>query len=132
MSQENVEVVRRMFEAYEKRDMPAVLAGVHPEVEVHPGLVGVLEGTVYRGRDGFKQFLEEVDVAWVEYRIEPEEFRDLADTVLVLGRARGRGRDGIVVDAHAGWVAVMREGKVRRWQSFANRHDALEAVGLSE
>jgi|SRR5215211_5040117 len=132
MSRENVEVVRSMFEAYGRRDVSGVIACVHPDVEVHPGLVGVLEGTVYRGRDGFKRFVEDVDAAWVQYGIEPEEFRDLADTVLVLGRARGHGRDGIVVDAQAGWVCVMREGKVRRFQSFVKRNDALAAVGLSE
>ncbi len=51
MSQQNVEGVRGMFEAFEARDLDRLVADADPEVEPRPGLVGGLEGTVYRGRD---------------------------------------------------------------------------------
>jgi ketosteroid isomerase-like protein len=132
MSQENVEIVRSMFEAYGGRDYPAASDAAHADIEIHPAMTGWLEGTVYRGPDGFRQFLEDVDAAWDEFRIEMHEYRDLGKTVLALGQTWGRGRDGIKVDSPGGWVCDMRQGKIQRFRSFNTWGEALEAVGLSE
>ena len=132
MSQENVEAVRRMFAAYSRADVEAVVATAAADIEVRPGLVGGLEGTVYRGREGFRRFLTDVDAAWEEWRIEIEELRDLDDTVLALGQVRARAREGMALEAHAGWVCRMRGGKLADFRSFVSAGEALEAVGLSE
>ncbi len=131
MSSENVEVVRSMFEAYRRRDVPDLVELLHPDVEVHPALVGGLEGTVYRGRDGYKQFVEDVDTAWSDFRIEIREIRDLGDTVVVLGHTWGEGREGIVVDAPGGWVLEMRDGQVHRFRSFNTWEEALDAARVA-
>jgi ketosteroid isomerase-like protein len=132
MSRENVEVVRAMFAAFEVRDIDSLVRDAHPEIELRPALVGGLEGTVYRGREGYRQFVADVDSIWDDFRAQAEEFRDLGNSVLVLGRASGRGKgSGVQVDAPAGWVCTMRDGKVHRFASFT-REDALEAVGLTE
>jgi hypothetical protein len=56
--------------------------------------------------DGMKQFWADIDAAWAEFRIAPEEFRELDGEILVLGRAFARGREsGIVIDAAAAWIA---------------------------
>ena len=70
MSQENVEVVRSMFAAYRAGEVEAVIDAADPDIELRPGLVGGLEGTVYRGWEGFRAFLEDVDAAWELFRIE--------------------------------------------------------------
>ncbi len=132
MSRENVEVVRSMFEAAERRDYAACVGAAHADIEVHPAMTGWLEGTVYRGRDGFRAFLEDVDAEWDEFHVEMEEYRDLGENVLALGQTWGRGRDGIKVDSPGGWVCEMQGGKVRRFRSFNTWEEALEAVGLSE
>jgi ketosteroid isomerase-like protein len=132
MSQENVEVVGAMFASYGRADADGVIAALAEDVEVRPALVGGLEGTVYRGKDGFRRFLADVGAAWEEWRIEIEELRDLGDTVLALGNVRARARDGMVLEAHAGWVCGMRCGRIADFRSFASRSEALEAVGLSE
>ena len=133
MSQENVEAVRALFDAYREQDVDAVVEIADPDIEVHPSIVGGPEGNVYRGRDGFRQFLANVEAAWGDFRIETEEFRDLGDTVLVLGRSSARGEgSGALVEANTGWVCVLRKGKVRQFRSFARREQALEAVGLRE
>ena len=128
MSSKNVEVVRSAFEAYQRRDVPDLVELLHPDVEVHPALVGGLEGTVYRGREGYKQFVEDVDAAWSDFRIEVHEIRDLGDTVVVLGHTWGEGREGIVVDAPGGWVLGMRDGQIHRFQSFNTWEETLEAA----
>jgi uncharacterized protein len=132
MSSENVEVVRLAFEAYGRRDVPAMLEFMHPEIEARPGLVGGLEGTVYRGRDGYKQFLEDVDATWADFRIELREIRDLGDTVVALGHTWGEGREGIAVDAPGGWVLGMRDGQIHRFRSFNTWEETLEAVELHD
>ena len=132
MSQENLETVRAMFEAYERGDYSANVDLVHSDLEIRPAMTGWLEGTVYRGLDGHRQFLEDNDAAWAEFHVEIQEYRDLGETVLVLGQTWALGRDGIRVDGPGGWVCGMREGKLHRLRTFNSWAEALEAVGLSE
>ncbi len=133
MSQENVQAVKAFFAAFAERDFEAGARFLDPAVEVRPAIVGGPEGTVYSGPAGMKQFWADVDAAWAEFRIAPEDFRDLGAAVLVLGRAYVRGRDsGVVLDTPAGWIARLREGRIVRFQSFSHQRDALEAAGLSE
>jgi ketosteroid isomerase-like protein len=133
MSQENVEVVRSLFAAFARRDLEAAARVLHPEVEIRPAIVGGLEKVVYRGLDGNRQFWAGIDAAWTEFRIQPEEFRDLGGEVLVLGRvfARAPG-SGIVLNEASAWIAAVRRGQIVRFRSFSNQPEALEASGLSE
>ncbi len=133
MAQEDVDVVKALFAAFANRDLVAATSVLGHEVEIRPGLVGGLEGTVYRGLRGNEQFWADIDATWVEFRIEPREFRDLGGQVLILGRAFARGREsGIAVDQPAGWIAEVRDGKILKFRSFSNQLAALEAAGLSE
>jgi ketosteroid isomerase-like protein len=132
MSQENVEIVRAIFAAYERRDYSAMVDLSHPDLEIRPGMTGFLEGTVYRGPDGHRQFLDDNDAAWAELHVEAQEYRDLGETVLALGQTWARGRDGIRVDGPGGWACELREGKLHRLRTFNSWAEALEAVGLSE
>ena len=133
MSEENVEVARLFLAAFADRDHEAAAAVLHPEVEIRPAIVGGPEGVVYRGLDGNEQFWADIDSAWSEFRIKAEEFRDLGEQVLVLGRAFARAEgSGIALDEPAAWLAVMHEGQIVRFRSFSNQLEALEAAGLSE
>jgi uncharacterized protein len=133
VSRQNVEIVERMFAAFGRGDVDALVEDAHPDVELRPAVTGGLEGTVYRGREGFRQFLADIDAVWHEFRPEAEEFRDLGDRVLVLGRTLGRGiGSGVEVDTEAGWVLGMRDGKLHRFRSFVSQEAALEAAGLSD
>jgi ketosteroid isomerase-like protein len=126
MSQENVEAVKSLFTAFAERDVDAAAKVMHPEVEIRPAIVGGPERTVYRGVDGNRRF-------WSEFVIEVEEFRDLGDQVLVLGRATARGPgSGISLDQAGGWVADLRGGMILRFRSFSSQQEALEAAGLQE
>jgi ketosteroid isomerase-like protein len=132
MSQENVNAVNVLFAAFANRDLVAADSVLDSEVEIHPGLVGGLEGTVYCGLSGNEQFWTDIDAVWTEFRIQADEFRDLGDRVLILGRAFARGRSGIALDQPAAWIAELRRGKIFKVQSFLNQGEALEAAGLSE
>ncbi len=133
MSQENVEVVKALFAAFADRDLVAATTILDHEVEIRPGLVGGLEGTVYRGLSGNEQFWTDIDATWAEFRIEPDEFRDVRGRILVPGRAFARGREsGVALDQPAAWIAEVRDGKILRFRSFSNQQEALEAAGLRQ
>src|SRR5688572_4469078 len=132
MSRENVELVRRLFETFGRRDADAVTALLHPDVEWHVTNIFV-ESPVHRGRDGVVKFLEEFADSWEGIRIELEDVREDGQAVIVSGRLAGRAAaSGIDIDASRAWVVELRDGLIWRWRSFTSLPDALEAVGLRD
>ena len=133
MSEENVEVVKSFFAPFAEKDQAAAAAVLDPEVEIRPAIVGGPEGVVYHGHQGNRRFWHDINAAWKEFRIEPEEFRDLGEQVLVLGRAFARGEgSGIALDEPVAWLAALPEGRIVEFRSFSHQREALEAAGLSE
>jgi ketosteroid isomerase-like protein len=135
MSQENVEVIRRMYERWLRNDV-SLFDAFDPEIELHPDpaadWVGV--NSVYRGHEGMRQYMRAVYEAFADYRPEIEELLDVGDKVVTLAIERGRGRhSGADVEAHhTAHVWTMRGGKAVRVDLFLDREKALEAVGLRE
>ena len=129
MSQTEVEIVRAALDAYNRRDLQAVLEVIDPDAEFIP-LRSVLEGTPYRGHDGMRKFFEETGEEWDELRIEGEEWRDLGDRVLVIGHFRARGRSsGVELHTPAAWLASLRDGRIVYLRAYS---DVEEAVLESE
>jgi ketosteroid isomerase-like protein len=132
MPQENVAVVRRAYEAFNRRDLPAALDVFDSDAEWIPYLAG-LEETAYRGRDEIATMWGEVLRDFSAFRVEVLEVLDLGDTVVLEVTFHGIGR-GSGADAHTtiSQVVSFRDGKVVRVHGFRDRAEALEAVGLSE
>ena len=132
MSQENVEIVRRAFDAFNRRDMTAFLDLLDPDVEWVP-ILAVLEGRVYRGHKEVQRWVEDLDPDWEFFEVYYEELRDLGDRVLVSGHWRARGRaSGIEVENPGTYLYEIEGGKVVSMRTFTDRVEALEAAGLSE
>jgi ketosteroid isomerase-like protein len=135
MSRENVETFRRGAAAYNRRDVEALLDTVHPEVEWHPLLQVLLggEATVYRGYEGVRDLVRELDEAFPDLQSELTEVRDLGEQVLAIGRLRGRGKQsGAVTETTITWLVELRNGKGFRIREYLDPNEALEAAGLSE
>jgi uncharacterized protein len=133
MSQENVEIVKQLTDAFHRRDIDAFAKLTTPDVEWVPVFAAQVEGGAYRGRRGIEAFLREVSETWAEFRPVPEQYRDLGDHVLGLGRLRTQGRSsGAVVDAPWAGIFDFRGGKIFRIRTYLNHHEALKAVGLEE
>jgi ketosteroid isomerase-like protein len=133
MSQENVETVRRLIEAWDRGDYSRAWASIDPEIEVDVALQTPLDG-IYRGHAGLAEMLGSF---WAEFegqRIEIEEAMAAGKDVVFVGvRFYGRGkRSGVEIDAPAWHVWRLRERKAVRWQLFPTKQEALEAAGLSE
>ena len=133
MSQENVEVVKVLMGAVNRRDIDALAGVTTSDLEWFPVFAARVEGDVYRGRAGIEAFLGEVDEIWEEFRPQPEEYRDLGDRVIGLGRLRTRGRaSGVPIDAPWGGVYDVRGGRISRIRTYLDHGEALRAAGLFE
>jgi ketosteroid isomerase-like protein len=134
MSQENVEVVREVFEAFRGGGWKQAAQLVDPEVEYHGTVGGLQEGQTAHGQSQIGQVFEEEDLeAWEERRVEADEFIDAGDNVVVLLHEYVRGRgSGIELEAETAVVVAVSRGRVVRIQGYMDRHAALEAAGLSE
>ncbi|MEK6272992.1 MAG: nuclear transport factor 2 family protein [Actinomycetota bacterium] len=132
MSQENVEIVRGAYEAVNRGDIDGVLDLCSPDVEWQD-LAGI-DTSAGTGKDAVRAYFETVMEPWEEVRREAEEIIDLGgDRVLVLFHMTGRGKgNGIEVDARAGDLLTIREGRLVRWVGYPDRAKALEAAGLGE
>jgi uncharacterized protein len=128
----NVEIVRRAFDAFSRRDAAALAELIDPDFEwVSPTARVAGRSGPYRGEQGLRDYLADVAGVWQELRSEPEEFREVGDRVVVVGRiyAWGVGR---VIDAPAGWVWRLRDGRIVEGRVYDSRRGALEAVGIRE
>jgi ketosteroid isomerase-like protein len=132
MSQENVEIVRRMNEAWNGRDHGAWLAAYSPEAEIDWSRSrGPLKG-VYRGHDELEAFWDAFWSTFEDVQVEYHGFTEVGREVVVPNTAHIRGRQGIEVVARSTFVYTVENGQITRNRMFQERAEALEAAGLSE
>jgi ketosteroid isomerase-like protein len=133
MPRENVEMVRRAFEAFNRGDLDSAVADIAPDCEYIPS-GGIPDADdVYRGPEGYKRFIRWLRDEFDDARVEAHEFIETDDQVVVSLTNRGRGRQsGVEVSWHVWQVWAIRDAKVVRGQGFMSRAEALEAAGLSE
>jgi ketosteroid isomerase-like protein len=133
MSEENVEMVRKAFDAYSRGDLQATLVHMAPECEFRPSGLFMDTQKVYRGPDGWGEFWHTFRDAWESLTISVERIEDLGEQVLVLGTFHGIGSESAIeVTRESGWLMTVRDGLVMQIRSFASWAEALEAAGLSE
>ena len=132
MSEENVEVVRRVYEAWAHGKFPGPVDDLDPEIEyVNPA--GAVEPGTRHGLDAFLRAVEKVFESWETWQMEPEVLRPVGDQVAVIVRYRARGRgSGVEVEGRESALWTLRDGRVVRYAWFHGAGDALEAVGLEE
>ena len=135
MSQENLDLVQRAYEAWNRGDLETAFEFVDRDVEVSvpPDLP---DAGTYRGRAEIRRWVAEQLLQSLEgARAEPEKFLDAGDQVVVFVRYYGRGKAsgievrGSIVDAH---VLTLRNSKIHKLQMYQGTETALEAVGLRE
>jgi hypothetical protein len=133
MSEENVETVRRGYELYAAGDIEGVAALFAEEAELPDagglGVAGTGAGMRY-GPEGFIRATEEVLDAFVDYSVEPENFIDAGDAVVVPVRISGRGRvSEAPMEVRLAHLWVLRDGMVLRGGVYRSAEEALEAAG---
>jgi ketosteroid isomerase-like protein len=135
MSEANVEAFKRAVAAYNRRDVDAFIEEFDPAAEWY-SLTQVMFGgeqAVYRGHQGIRDGVRDIDEALAEMQVECSEIRDLGETIVVIGRVRGHGRaSGVELDSPINWVVDFRGGRVARMRDYLDAKDALEAAGISK
>jgi uncharacterized protein len=126
MSEENVEVVRRQNEAFNRGGVAGVLELSDPSIEWWDRVDDPGAG-VHRGHDGFMKALAELaDLA--DLHVEPKEFIDAGDYVVVPVRIIGRGQaSGVSFEEHEVHVFRLRDGKITELREYREKGEALEA-----
>jgi ketosteroid isomerase-like protein len=133
MSQENVEMARRAFEAYNRGDVDAAVTDFASNCEfvssgARPGGRGV-----YQGPEGFKRFIGWLRDEFEDAHLDVNDVIDAGTKVLVSLTVRGRGRQSGAATSWDLWqVWTVRDGRFFRGQAFTDKIGALEAAGLRE
>jgi len=127
MAQENVEVVRRLFDAYNRGDYAGAAACLAPGVVYETG-----QEVPAIGPEAVREMWERWDGAWDELETVAEEFLDAGQHVVVTVRysARGKG-SGVPYGERLFDVYTLRDGRCVHKREFRARSEALEAAGLA-
>ena len=131
MSQENVKLLHRAIDAFDRRDIDAFLALMEPEVEFTPLLVAMEGG--YHGHDGIRRWLGHLVDFLPDIVLDVATVRDLGDLTVATGRMRGRAAGSDTPLDQALWTAAeWRDGKCLWWGTYDTETEAVQAVRLRE
>ena len=131
---ENADLLRRAVDAYNRRDVDALLAELDPEVEWAPALPGMVGGDaiVYRGADGIHQMFHDLFEVLDEIHFSYDDVRDLGDRVIAIGYIRTRGKaSGAETRSPYVNVAELRDGKGIRLRGYLDVDEALRDAGVA-
>jgi len=130
MSEENIEIVRRQTEAWNRRDLKAWMALFQPDAELDWSRSrGPLKG-VYRGHGELEAFWDAFWSTFEDVQVEMHGFAEVGSEVVVPNTAHLRGRQGIEVVARSTFVFTVENGRITRFRMFQERAEALAAAGL--
>lgn len=129
--------VRLAAEAYNRRDLDAVVVTYHPELEYRPARSWVEAGffePCYHGRDGYREYVAiTAEVFGGEVYFMPVELVDLGERIVMLAKVPMRAQaSGVPLTEKFAYVSTMKDGMVIRLQEYYDHAEALAAVGLSE
>jgi ketosteroid isomerase-like protein len=129
VSEQSLDLVRRAFAAFNRRDVDAVTEVCHPEIEWRP-MRESRAGIVYSGHEGVRRALADIDTEFEEVRNDPREMYAVGDAVVVVGRLLAKERaSGVRVDRPAAWLCEVRDGLVVRMTAFPDGDSAMAAAG---
>jgi ketosteroid isomerase-like protein len=129
---ENIAIVRRAFEAFERRDLDALAELTDPHVELFaPTAVLANEGRCYRGHGGLARYLLDVERTWASLQVIPQKFRETGNHVVCLGHVAAKARDGLEVDSPTAWVWELCAGKLRWGCVYADPGETFMGLSLA-
>jgi len=132
VSQRTLQIVETGLQAFNRRDLESFAELATEDFVWLPALPGAVEGGSYRGRSGISRYFSESQNTWEQLTVLAEDLRDLDDSVLMLGRALGRGLgSGVEVETPLAFIAEFRGEKISKVSTYLNHADALTAAGLA-
>ena len=134
MSQQNVEIVRVVYEAWDRDDFSAARLLIHPEAKWRGSSDSVLEPeAVYRGQAGGRQLWHALEERWGHIEMHVDRTLEAGDKVVTVARLAGADREtGAEVELPFVHVWELQGGVIVRFTAYSRLEDALEASGLLE
>jgi ketosteroid isomerase-like protein len=131
MSEANIWVVRRGFEAFTRGDIDGLLALVDEDIVITQDPDVPVGSPQQHGHAGFLEALNLWPEQWDDFKIEIERVvADPGDYVVMLTRQHGRGKQsGVEVEARFTFVFAVRDGLIAEWRIFIDEQDALASIG---
>jgi ketosteroid isomerase-like protein len=126
MPAENIESLRRAYDAFARRDIPSVLEVMSPDIE-WDATDALAHTGVYHGYEGVAEYLRQLSGVWEDFGLEPEQFVESANgkSVLVLGVTQGRLKaTGERIEARFAHIGHVRDGKVVKVKICLDRASA--------
>ena len=132
MPKRNVELAARLIEVLNKRDASGLIALSDPDVEWHSFFALGEQGNVFRGHEGARRWIDELNDAWDIVQAEVDDALAVGDIAVLVGHIHYRGRSsGVETESPAGWVLKFRQEQAILYRAFRDPQQALEAAGLS-
>jgi ketosteroid isomerase-like protein len=129
----DVEVITRMFQAWNGGDIDALLEVFDSDVEVRPALSAFLPSTAYRGHEGVAAWYAETYEPWAELQAQPQRFIDAGERTVVVVGLQARVPGGSVdLETEIAHVVTVRDGKILRLDGYEQADEALAAAGVEE
>jgi ketosteroid isomerase-like protein len=131
MSEGDLELIRRVLEAWSRRDLDEFLSCFDPACEVvfSPN---VPEPGPFHGRDELRGWAEGFTSAWEQQKADIEEAESAQGDLYVLVRTTSHGAGSGIEDvATFPFVFTVRNGLITRWRGFVDGDEARQAAGLA-
>lgn len=131
-AESNLQLLKDAFVRWNSGDRSVWLDTIDPDIELHTPLTST-RGGPYRGHEGFRQWLRDIDEQFETWEIRADEWTIVND-VLIFGKgsihARGRG-SGVEFDQELVWLFYVRDGMLYRYEVFYDLDEGRRAAGLS-
>jgi ketosteroid isomerase-like protein len=117
------------YEAWSRRDIDALLEVVHPDAEARPILGANIGASVYRGRDGLRQWFKDLHQEWETFQTRVTRIDERGDRALLTVDVHARGRaSGVVIEGDLYHLVEIRDGLILRLEAFRDRPEAMRAL----
>jgi ketosteroid isomerase-like protein len=123
------DVVHRAYEAWSRRDVEALLEVVHPDSEARPILGANIGTSVYRGREGLREWFHDLHQEWETFETTVARIDEQGDCAVLTVQVHARGRaSGVVIDDALYHLVEVRDGMIQRLEAFQDKDDAMAAL----
>ena len=129
LTQGNIAIVRLVYEAFRGGDVETLRSMATPEFVLKAS--SATDGAEHHGPDAMAEVLQSIRERWEDFRLEPLEFYDAGNCVLVLGTILTKGKDQDGFASTAGQVWTLADGKVASMEAFLDSESAIRAAGLT-
>jgi ketosteroid isomerase-like protein len=129
LTQGNITIVRRAYEAVHARDVDKLKTMTTPDLVLRAS--PATDGKVHHGPEGIKEIFQAIRERWQEFHFEPLEFYVAGKRVLVLGTIVTKGKNEEGFASTAGQIWTLEDDKVASVEAFLDTESAIRAAGLT-